>query len=53
MYAIRNIRTKEIMEHVDTLEEAEAIKDQYNLMGKDCSPDSEYFGTYEITKEAA
>ena len=48
MYAIRNKRTNEIMEHADTLEIANAICEQYNEMGKEESTSGEYSGTYEV-----
>lgn len=53
MYAIRNTTTKEIMEHVDTIEEAREVMAQYNEMGSEKSTETwfnEYYGTYEIVR---
>ena len=48
MYKIINNNTSEIMEHINNKAEALVVLAQYNEMGKDSAPDSEYFGTYRI-----
>lgn len=49
-YKIINNRTNEVMERVDTMEEAKIVRDQYNEMGnwQDAFGNNEYYGTYRI-----
>lgn len=43
-FAIKNERTGEVMEHADTREEAEAIREQYAIMGAEgTAANNEYF----------
>lgn len=49
-FAIINNRTNEVMEHVETMNEAKEVKAQYDEMGnwQDAFGNNEYFGTYRI-----
>ena len=49
-FKIVNNRTNEVMERVETMEEAKAVRDQYTEMGswQDAFESNEYYGTYRI-----
>lgn len=51
LFAIINNRTGEVMEHAETMGEAVHIQNQYNEMGRDNSPENEYYGTYRIEED--
>lgn len=50
MYAIINNRTNEVMERLDTMDEAREAREQWNEMGnwQDVLESNEYYGTYRI-----